>query len=95
MIKEPLIAKHNWVNQPSVAHALQITLAAAVAAAALMAVFVLILKWPLIPQLALIAATSSLVAIMLQRAGFVGQGMLVGVLGIVYAVMHAAAKNTR
>src|SRR4051812_6152009 len=93
MIGESLIGKHNRVNQPSVAHALQITFGAAVAAAALMAVFVLILKWRLIPQLALVAAVSSLVAIMIQRSGFVAQGMSVGVLGIVYAVMHAAAKN--
>src|SRR4051794_304240 len=93
MISESLPGKQNLLNQAVVKHALQMTLAASVAAALAIAVLDVILRWRLAPQPALIAAASAAAAIMLNRSGLVGPSLLLATSGIVYAVMHAAAKN--
>lgn len=91
MISKSLAGKHNLLNQTSVTHALQMTLATSVVAALAMVAFALMVKWQLTPQLALVAVISTAAAIMLNRSGFVGPGILLALGGIVYAVMHEAA----
>jgi PAS domain S-box-containing protein len=53
----------------------------------------LLLGWTLIPQLALAAAGSTLTALVLLRSGRIRLAMFLALVGISYAVMHAAARN--
>jgi PAS domain-containing protein len=93
MVTKSLTSRHNLVNQSNVAHALQMTLAAIVAAALAIAAFTILMNWRLIALLALVAATSAAVAMTLHRLGFVAPGLLFGIVGVAYAVMHGAAAK--
>ena len=83
----------NLVDEPGIAQALRVTLGSILASALAILAMALFLRWPLIPQLALAAAASVLAALYLCRFGRTRAAMLVAVLGITYAVMHAAARN--
>jgi hypothetical protein len=84
MTSIPRAEKLNLVDEPGLAHAFR-----AVSA------FTLFLRWPLIPQLTLVAAVSCLIALVLSRSGRVRPAMLLALLGIAYTVLHAAVARSR
>jgi PAS domain S-box-containing protein len=83
----------NLIDEPGVAHGLRVMLVASLAFALAVTTFTLWLRWPLVPQLALVAAASVLTALVLCRSGRMRLAMLLALLGITYAVVHAAARN--
>jgi len=93
MTTVPRAAEPSLVDEPRVAHALRVTFIAISASAVAISAFTLFLKWPLIPELALAGAASSLVALLLSHSGRIKVGMLLALLSITYAVLHAAAVN--
>lgn len=83
----------NIIDEPGIAHTLRVTLVAILTSALAVAAFTLFLGWSLVPQLSLLAAASVLAALALCRSGRIRLAMLLALLGITYAVMHAAARN--
>jgi PAS domain S-box-containing protein len=83
----------NLIDEPSVAHALRVTLVAIAASALAISAFTLFLRWRLTPQLALVAGASSLVALVLSRSGRIRPAMMLPLLSIIYAVLHLAVRS--
>jgi len=83
----------SFIDEPGLANALRVMLLALLATALAISAFTFALRWPLVPQLSLFAAASSLVAFLLFRSGRLRPAMLLAFLGIIYGVMHAAARN--
>jgi PAS domain S-box-containing protein len=83
----------SFINEPGVAHTLRVMLLAFLAAAIAISVLTFFLGWQLTPQLSLVAAVSSLVALFLFRSGRLRPAMMLAWLGVLYAVMHAAARS--
>jgi len=80
-------------DEPSLVHALQVTLSAMFASSLTVSVASFLLGWRLTPQLALIAAAACLVALVLSRSGRTRPAMLLPLLSITYAVLHSAARS--
>ena len=87
------VAEPNFFDQPSIAHALRVTLVAILASALAISVVTLLLRWRLTPQLALAAGASSLVALVFSRSGGIRPAMMLPLLTITYAVLHLAARS--
>src|SRR4051812_39488880 len=88
------VAEPDLVDEPGVARGLQVTFVTSLASA--LAVFVVtlfLLRWPMVPRLALLAAVSCVVALALNRSRWKRSGILLGLAGLAYCVFHAAAKN--
>src|SRR5690242_20476964 len=79
--------------EPSLTHTLRLTLVAALASSLAIAAFTLILKWPLVPRLSILAAALILMALLLSHSGRVRPTVLFALAGIAYAVLYAAAKT--
>ena len=84
--------KPDLVDEPSLAHALRVILAASLAASLAVAAFSSFLKWALIPHISLVAAASSLLGLVLSRYGRIRMAVFITLAGIAYAVLHAAAQ---
>jgi hypothetical protein len=87
------VAEPSLFDQPSIAHALRVTLVAILASALAISAVTLLLRWRLTPQLALAAGASCLVALVLSRFGGIRPAMMLPVLTITYAVLHLAARS--
>src|SRR5436190_3475331 len=82
------------VDEPGVAHALQMTFVTSLASAlSVFLVSLFLLHWPMVPRLALVAAASSLVALAVNRSRWKRAGLLLALAGLGYCVLHAAAWN--
>ena len=75
-------------------HAVRVTFVAILASALAISAATLFLRWHHIPQLALVVAASSMVALVLSRSGRTRLAMLLVLIGITYTVMHAAARTS-
>jgi two-component system cell cycle sensor histidine kinase/response regulator CckA len=87
------VAEPNLFDEPSIAHALRVTLVALLASALAISALTLLLRWRLTPQLALAAGASSLVALVLSRSGRIMPAIMLPLLSITYAVLHLAARS--
>src|SRR5438128_7084454 len=88
------VVEPDLVDQPGIARALQVTFVSTLASA--LAVFVVslfLLRWPMVPRLALVAAASSVVALAVNRSRWKRAGILLALAGLGYCVLHAAAWN--
>src|SRR3982751_66399 len=88
------VVEPDLVDEPGVARALQVTFVTSLASA--LAVFVVslfLLRWRMVPWLALLAAVSCVIALVLNRSRWKRSGILLGLGGLAYCVFHAAAKN--
>jgi two-component system cell cycle sensor histidine kinase/response regulator CckA len=83
----------NLFDEPSVAHALRLTLIAILASALAISAVTLLLGWRLTPQLALLAGGSSVVALALSRSAWIRPAFMLPLLSITYAVLHLAARS--
>jgi hypothetical protein len=79
-------------DEAGLAHALRVTLVAILGSALAISAMTLFLRWHQIPQLALLVAAASLVALGLSHSGRTKPALLFVLLGIIYVVMHAAAR---
>ena len=79
--------------EPSVANACRVTLVTILVSALAISAFTLLLRWRLTPQLALVAAASSGVALVLSRSGRIKLAMMLPLLSITYAVLHSAVRT--
>src|SRR5688572_32265597 len=93
MISRTAALDHNLVEHSSVANALRITLVAFFCSALLVSLVGFVLRWSTVSWVALIAAALTAVGVALHRSGHTRRGMLVALIGVGYAVMHAAAVN--
>ena len=82
----------NLAEELGLAHAIRVTFVAIIASALAISAITLFLKWHHIPQLALMVAASSILALVLSRFGRMRLAMFVVLIGITYTVMHAAAR---
>jgi len=83
----------NLIDEPSVAQTLRVMLLAVLGSALAISAVTRLLRWPLVPQLALVGAASSLVSLGLCRYGRIRPAMFLALLSVTYAVLHAAARN--
>jgi PAS domain S-box-containing protein len=83
----------DFVDEPSLARALQVTLYGALGCALVIALFTALLGWPIVPLLALAAAGSVAAALWMGRSGRRRSGILLVVAVITFAVMVAATRN--
>ena len=94
MTRSPKDVEPNLIDQPAVTHALQVTFIANLSSAlAVFAVTLFILRWSIVPRLALVAAASSVVALAVSRSGWKHYGILLALGSLAYCVLHAAAWN--
>src|SRR3954466_13291629 len=88
------VVEPDLVDEPGVARALQVTFVSSLASA--LAVFVVsrfLLRWVMVPRLALVAAASCVVALAFSRSRWKRSGILLGLAGLAYCAFHVAAKN--
>src|SRR5215203_3833578 len=88
------VVEPDLIDEPGVARALHVIFVTSLASA--LAVFVVsrfLLQWPMVPRLALLAAASCVIALVLNRSRSIRSGILLGLAGLAYCVFHAAAKN--
>jgi len=83
----------NLIDEPGYEHILRVFLFAIIASALAVSALTLLLGWPRVPEIALAAAVSTLVALVLSRSGRIRPAMFLALLAITYAVMHVAAWN--
>jgi hypothetical protein len=81
------------VDEPALAHILRGTLGAILVSALAFSALTLLLRWRLAPQLSLVVAVSSLVALALSRSGRRRQSIMLPLLTISYVVLHLAARS--
>ena len=82
----------NLVDEPGLANILRVTLFAILFSALAFSVFTLFLRWRHAPQLSLVVAASSLLALWLSRSGRRAVTLL-PLLTITYVVQHLAARS--
>ncbi len=93
MINRSAGREHHLIEEPGVARALEISLAAIFASTTAIAAIGLFLQWRLVPRLCLVAAISVAAAFILSRRGRAVAGLVVALAGIGYAVLDTAAVN--
>src|SRR3954453_16785034 len=93
MISVPRVVETSLLDEPGIVQALRVVLPALFASALAVSAVTLFLRWRDTPELALLAAVSSLVALVLTRSGRSGLAILLPLLSITYAVLHAAARD--
>jgi two-component system, cell cycle sensor histidine kinase and response regulator CckA len=87
------VSEPNFLDEPTIARALRMTLVAILASALAISAVTLFLKWRHTPQLALVAGASSVIALVLSRYGRIRPAMMLPLLTIIYAVLHLAARS--
>ena len=80
-------------DQPSITRAVRVTVLVILFSALAISAVTLILKWRLTPQLAFLAAVSSLVALILSRSRRFKLAIFLPLVTITYAVLHLAARS--
>src|SRR5947208_1644923 len=94
MIGNRRVVEPDLVDEPGVARALQLTFVSSLVSALVVFVVALfLLRWPMVPRLALVAAASSMVALAVNRSRWKRTGILFALAGLGYCVLHAAAWN--
>jgi hypothetical protein len=83
----------NIVDESALVHILRVTLVAILISALAFSAFALFLRWRHAPQLSLVVAVSSMVALALSRSGRRRPAMLHPLLTITYVVQHLAARS--
>jgi PAS domain S-box-containing protein len=81
------------IDEQGATHTLRVVLLALMASALAISAVTFLLKWSLVPQLALVGASSCLLSLILLHFGRVRLAVLLALLGIIYALMHAAARH--
>jgi PAS domain S-box-containing protein len=89
-----LADEQSFADKQGLTHALRATFLALLVSALAISAMTLFLRWRHTPQLAFMVAASCLVALMLSHSGRMRSALLLVLLGITYAVMHAAARNS-
>jgi hypothetical protein len=93
MTSIPRADEPSLIDEPSVVHALRVTLVIIFASALAISAITLFLRWRLTPQLALVAGASSLVALVLSRSGRIRPAMMLPLLFITCAVLTLAVRS--
>jgi hypothetical protein len=93
MTSIPRADEPSLLAEPSVVHALRVTLVIFFASAVVISAVTLFLRWRLTPQLALVAGASNLAALVLSRSGRIRPAMMLPLLFITYAVLTLAVRS--
>jgi hypothetical protein len=93
MTSIPHADEPSLLDEPSVVHALRVTLVIFFVSALVISAVTLFLRWRLTPQLALVAGASNLVALVLSRSGRIRPAMILPLLFITYAVLTVAVRS--